>query len=187
MRQEDRMSTTSTLAMLAVAGIAAVVVAGAIKAKLARQGGAGSAPAFKAKALLTANELEFLLRLEAAAPELRFHAQVSMGALIQPATPRNNGKEYFRARGMFSQKIVDFVAQRKSDGSVVAIVELDDRTHSVEKDAKRDSMLTAAGYRTLRWSSKAKPNEATIRAQLNIERSAQTPPLGPAQTPAPPA
>jgi very-short-patch-repair endonuclease len=46
---------------------------------------------------------------------------------------------------MFSQKIVDFVAQRRSDGSIVAIIELDDRTHGSEKDAPRDEMLKSAG------------------------------------------
>ena len=39
---------------------------------------------FKARAFMTPNELEFLGRLEAAVPELRFHAQVAMGALLAP-------------------------------------------------------------------------------------------------------
>jgi len=39
----------------------------------------------RGRTLLTANELDFLLRLEAAVPEIRFHAQVAMGALLEPA------------------------------------------------------------------------------------------------------
>ncbi|MBE7942831.1 DUF2726 domain-containing protein [Ramlibacter aquaticus] len=132
-----------------------------------RREGSGNADVkFKPKALLTANELEFLGRLEAAAPELRFCPQVSMRALLEPAIPRKDGKAYFQARGMFSQKIVDFVAQRRSGGAIVAIVELDDRTHDGGKDAKRDAMLASAGYRVLRWQSRAKPDVAAIRAEL---------------------
>lgn len=122
---------------------------------------------FKAKPFLTSNELEFLERLELAAPELRFHAQVSMGALLQPATERSrDNRAYYSARGMFSQKIVDFVAQRKRGGTIVAIIELDDRTHDRVKDAKRDAMLAQGGYRTVRWHSRQKPSPAEIRLAL---------------------
>lgn len=134
-----------------------------VKSKLA-SGGAGAK--FKAKPLLTDNEMEFLSRLEGAAPELRFCPQVAMGALMDPAVTRGDRKAYYRLRGMFSQKIVDFVAQRRSDGQIVAVIELDDRTHDAEKDARRDEMLTSAGYRIVRWQSKSKPDSAAIRAAL---------------------
>lgn len=157
------MSTTSNLVtLLAIAGAGAIGLA-ILRAKLT--GGARDAK-FKPKALLTANELEFLGRLEAAAPELRFCPQVSMGALLDPAVSRRDGKAYYRLRGMFSQKIVDFVAQRRADGGIVAVIELDDRTHDSAKDAKRDAMLTGAGYRVVRWNSRSKPDMAKIRAQL---------------------
>lgn len=68
-----------------------------------------------------------------------------MGALLHPAVPRSASRTYFRLRGKLSQRIVDFMAQRRSDGTIVAIIELDDRTHDSEKDAKRDEMLTSAG------------------------------------------
>jgi hypothetical protein len=175
------MSTTSNILIaLGVVGIGAIVLA-ILKAKLSAV--ATGQTKFKKKAMLTANEFEFLARLEAAAPELRFCPQVSMGALIDPAVSRSDGKAYFRLRGMFSQKIVDFVAQKRSDGSIVAIVELDDRTHDSAKDAKRDSMLVSAGYRVVRWNSKTKPDAAVIRMELD------RPTLGPASRsdhPAPP-
>lgn len=157
------MSTGTNLAALAALGVALAAGAAFVKARV---GGAGATPKFKRKALLTANEAEFLARLEAAAPELRFCPQVAMGALLDPAAPRSDRSAYYRARGMFSQKIVDFVAQSRADGGVVAIVELDDRTHDSGKDAKRDAMLASAGYRVVRWSSKAKPDAAAIRAGL---------------------
>lgn len=158
------MSTASTIAVIAAVGILAFAVV-AIKAKIG-VGGPGSRPAFKRKTLLTPNELEFLARLESSAPELRFHAQVSMGALLDPAASSKDGREYFRARGMFSQKIVDFVAQARADGSIVAIIELDDRTHNSDKDGRRDAMLSSAGYKVVRWKSKSKPDAAAIRVEL---------------------
>lgn len=159
------MSTVFNLVTLAVVvGVAAICFA-VLKAKLAAGGASGDAK-FKAKPLLTANELEFLARLEAAAPELRFLPQVAMGALMDPAVPRSDRKAYYRLRGIISQKIVDFVAQRRLDGAIVAVIELDDRTHDADKDARRDEMLRSAGYQIVRWNSKSKPNADAIRAQL---------------------
>jgi hypothetical protein len=163
-------SLTSNLVTLVVLVGAASVAAAFLKAKL--EAGTGDAK-FKAKPLLTANELEFFGRLEAAVPELRFCPQVAMGALMVPAVPRSDGKAYYRLRGMFSQKIIDFVAQRRSDGSIVAVIELDDRTHDPEKDGRRDEMLKSAGYRTVRWNSRSKPDAAAIRAVLLAPQTVQ--------------
>lgn len=132
----------------------------------AGEGAVDASVKFKRKTLLTANELEFLSRLELAVPEWRFHAQVAMGAILDPAVARQDSKAYFRARGMFSQKIVDFVAQNRADGSIMAVIELDDKTHNADKDLKRDAMLTGAGYRVVRYQSKTKPDGASIRADL---------------------
>lgn len=155
-------ATSNVITLVVIAGAGAVALA-VLKAKLATHGGEAK---FKPKPLLTANEMEFLARLEAAAPELRIFPQVAMGALMEPAVPRGDRKAYYRLRGMFSQKIVDFVAQRRSDGGIVAVIELDDRTHDADKDARRDEMLKSAGYRILRWNSKKKPDAAAIRAAL---------------------
>lgn len=164
-------STALSLAALAALAFAAIAI---LKAKAGAP--AQEASAFKAKALLTPNELEFLSRLEAAAPELRFHAQVSMGAVLDAAVSRKQDpKAHMSARGKFSQKIIDFVAQRRDDGSIVAIIELDDRTHSADKDARRDAMLEQAGYNVVRWQSKHKPDAATIRQRLALPASPVAP------------
>ncbi len=159
----ENISTTSNLLTLAAIARAGAVGIAILKAKLA--GGGGEEAKFKQKAMLT-NELEFVARLEAAAPELRFFPQVAMGALLDPAVPKSDGNAYYRLRGMFSQKIVNFVAQPRSDGAVVAVIELDDRIHDSNKDAKHDSMLASAGYKVVRWYSKTKPDTAAIRAAL---------------------
>jgi very-short-patch-repair endonuclease len=159
------MSAVSTAITFAVfAGVAVVGIA-LLKAKSAVQ--PDGAARFKAKPLLTPNELEFLIRLETAAPELRFHAQVSMGAVLDAAVSRKmDAKAHMSARGRFSQKIIDFVAQRRDDAAIVAMIELDDRTHSADKDSKRNAMLEQAGYKVVRWQSKNKPDAIAIRAAL---------------------
>ncbi len=120
---------------------------------------------FKKKRLFTENEWEFLRLLETSVPEYRFFSQVAMGALMEPDVDRRD-RNYFRLRGRFSQKIVDFVAVDPRDGSVVAIIELDDRSHKREKDAQRDAMLGSAGYLTVRWNSSPRPKPPDIRNVL---------------------
>ncbi|MDB5960065.1 MAG: hypothetical protein JWP59_1359 [Massilia sp.] len=149
--------------MLVIVG---TVIAAFLLALRGKRGGK-QAPAFKARLFMSANEMEFLGRLEAAVPELRFHAQVAMGALLDPAMEKQgNSRAWQQARNMFSQKIVDYVAQRRDNGKIVAVIELDDRTHKADKDARRDAMLQQAGLRTVRWQSKAKPGSAEILAAL---------------------
>ena len=117
------------------------------------------------RALLTENELDFLHRLEAAFPDYRIMCQVSMGALMEPDV-RGGSPDFLSIRARFAQKVVDFVLL---DGAleVVALVELDDRTHRVERDAERDAMTASAGYVTLRYQSRAKPEPAELRAELH--------------------
>ena len=121
----------------------------------------------KARVFLTANEFEFLNRLEAAVPEARFHAQVAMGALLEPAFGKKaDPRAYMSLRGTFSQKVVDFVAQDRVSGNLLAVIELDDRTHNTAKDNKRDEMLREGGYHVIRWQSTAKPDATAIRDAL---------------------
>ena len=164
------MRSLFNMAIVVALGISvvALVVMGlaALRARRDWEAGAPHSGGVKAKRLLTDNEFEFLARLEAACPELRFHAQVSMGAVLEPSVPRSDRKAFLRVRGRFAQKIIDFVAQDRNSGDVVAIIELDDRTHNTEKDAKRDDLLQSAGYRTVRWDAKNKPNAVAIRAML---------------------
>lgn len=147
--------------------LAIVALAGA---GLLLTGGRGGPAAFARKRFLTGNEREFLGRLERALPEMRVHAQVAMGALLQPAARQGRSKaetrRHWQARGRFSQKICDFVLEDRRTGEVFAIVELDDRTHDPAKDKLRDAMLRQAGYRTIRWNSRAKPERERIRAEV---------------------
>ncbi len=129
-------------------------------------------PAFKVvkRALLTENEKEFLRRLETAFPQHRIMSQVCMGALMSPHV-RGGSSDYLAIRGRFAQKVVDYVILDDAL-EVVALVELDDRTHRQEKDALRDAMTAAAGYVTLRYRSREKPEPQRIRADLSLLHAA---------------
>lgn len=116
--------------------------------------------------LLTPNELEFYHRLKRALPGFDILAQVAMGALLSPAVPRTS-RDYLRIRGTFAQKFVDFVICDPKTLAVIALVELDDRTHNAGKDAQRDAMLKEAGYHVVRWQSRNKPLEPDIRAAIS--------------------
>jgi hypothetical protein len=119
---------------------------------------------YKSKPLMTENEKEFFNRLVEALPNHYVFSQVALGALLQPNVKGNN-KKYYSVRGTFAQKIADYVVCDQSM-SIIAIVELDDKTHSNDKDGKRDLMLEQAGYKVIRWNSKKKPSAVEIRDKI---------------------
>lgn len=121
---------------------------------------------YKKKELLTDNEREFFLRLQRALAGYVICPQVSMGAILQPNVSRKDNKRYFKIRGTFAQKIIDYVICDPKTLQVLAIIELDDRSHSLEKDKARDKMLASAGYKLMRWQSKKKPTEEEIKAEF---------------------
>ncbi|MDO4906047.1 MAG: DUF2726 domain-containing protein [Lautropia sp.] len=119
----------------------------------------------KARPLLTDNETEFCHRLEDALPEFRILVQVSMGALIEPDLDDEEHVppgRFLSIRGRFAQKVVDFVIV-DDEYQVIALIELDDSTHDPDKDAKRDAITDMAGYLTLRYDSRQKPEPEEIR------------------------
>jgi len=115
------------------------------------------------KPLLTPNETEFFYRLTRALPHHWVFPQVSFAAfLTDDGKLGKNARWSLRAK--FDRKIADFVICERGGLKIVAIVELDDRTHSASADRKRDALTKAAGYQTLRFPSKQKPTEAEIAA-----------------------
>lgn len=118
---------------------------------------------YKSRQILTRNETEFYNRMVSALPEYVVHTQIAMSALIEPRVDRmKDGSEYMRLRAKFSQKYVDFVVCRPGKLEVIAIVELDDITHDLAKDALRDEMLEGAFYNVVRWHSRSKPDRNEI-------------------------
>lgn len=115
---------------------------------------------YKGRQLMTANEVEFFNRLVTALPDHYIFPQVSMQALIEAAS--NDNKQAHSDRLRIAQQRADYVICN-SACEVVAVVELDDRTHLATKDQVRDSRLEQAGIRTVRFQSRNKPTTEAIR------------------------
>lgn len=84
-------------------------------------------PRFLRRQFLSDAEKRVLGYLELALPTHRIMAQVAMGALLK--AEENGRKRSYASRNRFAQKIVDFVVVSPDTAEVVALVELDDRTH----------------------------------------------------------
>lgn len=135
----------------------------------------------RARPMFTPILHQFLRQLEEAVPEIRFCPQVSMAALVEPQAPRSLG-DLAQALGTFGHKRVAVVATARSDGAVIALIEIEraeapggDRTHN------RDALTAQAGYLTIRWNPKRLPVKAEIRRIL-LEAAGRT-----AQSESPPA
>lgn len=124
----------------------------------------------KRKSLLTVNEAEFFRRLQRALPAFAVFPQVSFAALLTD-DGRLTAKARWSVRARFDRKIADFVICDRHTLQVVAIVELDDRTHSASADRQRDAITRAAGYQTIRFQSKQKPTEAEIAGLFQHARA----------------
>jgi very-short-patch-repair endonuclease len=134
-------------------------------------------PQVRAKPLLTDRERAALAIIERTLPHARVYVQVSMGALLRSKAGLGQS-ETMRTRNRFSQKIVDFVIEDRASGTILALVELDDRSHDAMRDRQRDAMTASAGYRTIRLAA-GRLNQGDIAARL---QPLQPQPAIPAQT-----
>lgn len=83
-----------------------------------------------------------------------------MSALLESAS--SDEKVAHSDRLSIAQQRVDYiVCTRRCE--VVAVVELDDKTHSRAKDELRDARLEQAGIRTVRFQARHKPKVEAIR------------------------
>lgn len=151
-----------SLYLLIAAFIVLTVLVAAMKAAEGRA-------RYKAREIMTPNEIEFFRRLNAALPDYWIFTQVAMSALIQP--DMGQGKAYMSAFGKIAQKRVDY-AIYDDYMNLVAVVELDDRTHNKRNDAIRDAYMASAGIRTIRFESRRKPDTETIRQALQRKQVA---------------
>jgi hypothetical protein len=108
---------------------------------------------------MTDNEREFYQRLLAACPDCQIWPQVPILALVRPDA-KEGSRAFWIAFKRISNTRVDWVVVR--DMEVIAIVELDDRSHDARKDAQRDKVLKSCGYRVIRFSSSRRPDPRQI-------------------------
>jgi hypothetical protein len=116
--------------------------------------------------LMTPMERRTIAYIEQAVPGARVHAQVSMGALIKPRSglsAKDRGRVFFS----FAAKRIDYVLEDRRSGEIMALVELDDRTHDSAADQKRDCLTKAAGYLTIRIPATERPTRETVADRLN--------------------
>jgi hypothetical protein len=122
------------------------------------------------KPLLTPNETEFFHRLERALPTYRIFPQISFAAFLTDDGKLSH-KARWSVRARFDRKIADFVICESGSLRIVAIIELDDRTHVASADRQRDAITKAAGYQTFRFQSRQKPSHAEIATLFEHARA----------------
>ena len=123
------------------------------------------------KPLMTANEREFFGRLKRALPGYEVFPQVAFAAILTDDGKSFSAKARWNVRARFDRKMADFVICDRKTLAVVALVELDDRTHTASADRQRDAITKAAGYKTIRFQSKQKPSQAEIAALFQHARA----------------
>jgi len=146
-----------TLVLLAVVAVVLVML------KRRATSGAGDAPwPFYAKKPLTQPEQVLYHRLVAAMPECIVLAQVQLSRVLG----EKKGFSFNEWNNRINRMSLDFVVCLK-DSTIVAAVELDDKTHEkasrVEADAKKEKALSAASVTLVRWQVSALPDKYTIR------------------------
>lgn len=148
-----------TLLVLLLVVLAALLVAA--KSKASR--GVARTGTYRRRKLMTDNEAEFFGRLVVALPNHYVFPQVAMSALLE--TTSSDRKTAHSDRLKIAQQRVDYVICTNSC-EVVAVVELDDRTHSAAKDQLRDARLEQGGIRTVRFQAHSKPKAEAIRRMI---------------------
>jgi NOL1/NOP2/fmu family ribosome biogenesis protein len=118
---------------------------------------------FYAKNPLTTPEQVLYWRLIKALPDHIVLAQVQCSRVLGV----KRGFKFNEWNNRINRLSYDFVICKK-DGSVVAAIELDDKTHEssrrAETDAKKQRATEAAGVILVRWSVAKMPDEVVIRA-----------------------
>lgn len=116
---------------------------------------------FYARKPLSNPEQVLYFRLLKALPNHMVLAQVQLSRFLG-VKKGNNFQSWLNRINRMS---ADFVICNK-DANVIAVIELDDATHTSQKrqeaDAKKDKALNSAGLKVIRWNVKAIPNETEI-------------------------
>jgi hypothetical protein len=117
-------------------------------------------PRYRRQPVMTANEREFYGRLLFAFPDCEIWPQVPILALVRPDA-KEGTRAFWLAFRRISNARVDWVIAQDTD--VIAIVELDDRSHDPGNDAERDRILRSCGYKVVRFHSNRRPDPWQIQ------------------------
>jgi Protein of unknown function (DUF2726) len=127
-----------------------------------------------AKKLLTEREQSLYQSLLRLYPNYKLFIQVALSQLIG-IDRKHPERESIRAR--YKQLVADFVFCRE-DLSVVAVIELDDRSHEradrQDADARKNKALADAGIRLVRIPAGKLPSEDALRALIDADGKSQS-------------
>jgi hypothetical protein len=125
-----------------------------------------------ARSLLSKRENEFYHNLLALYPGHQIFVQVALSQLIN-VDPNHPECDSIRAR--YKQLVADFVLCGR-DLSVIAVIELDDRSHEradrQDADARKNKALADAGIRLVRVPAGRLPTAERLRKLLDANRPA---------------
>ena len=115
---------------------------------------------------ITKTELILYYRLVNALPDKIILSQVQLSRVLGVKKGYNFGEWHNRINRMS----LDFVVCRKEDAGIIAVIELDDKSHEKEErikaDKKKDKALESANIRIIRWKVQDMPDERTIKQEL---------------------
>ncbi|MBU1235403.1 MAG: DUF2726 domain-containing protein [Gammaproteobacteria bacterium] len=155
-----------SLPILVVLFAVLVLVVRFVLPKLKGDSGREANPPYFAKKPLTDPEREMFARLQEAMPECVVLAQVALSSLVG-VKERDDWRRWFNR---ISQKSVDFVLCLPQDFTVVAVIELDDISHTrsdrQRADTAKDVALRVAGHPIIRFKVQAMPAVEELRAAL---------------------
>ena len=157
-----------------VAGAIAAIAVLAVLLTIKRQRPAGGDTALRYRQVkpLTGPEQTLYWRLREALPECVVLSQVTFSRFMKPDTGGLAPMPVYRAlQNRISQKTLDFLVCLP-DFTVVAAVELDDRSHRGDADRQRDELLNAANITVIRVSVDDIPSAQRIREAFTSDKVA---------------
>lgn len=154
-----------TLLPIAIVFVIVAVLAIAIIPRLLKDSGPRGPWPYYIKKPLTQPEQILYHRLIKALPEHIVLAQVQVSRVLGV----RKGHSFHEWNNRINRMSYDFVVC-KMDSSVIAAIELDDKSHEDGKreatDQKKDKASADAGLRVIRWNVKSLPSEEAIRTAI---------------------
>lgn len=133
---------------------------------------------YLSKKPLTATETKFYHLLVQALPDHVVLAQVQISSFLKVDKSRIKHTDSYRWFNHIAQQSIDYLICTK-DFSIVAAIELDDKSHAkaeaITRDIKKTNNLAAANVPLIRWHAEAMPELETIKQTiLNFATSSES-------------
>ena len=140
---------------------------------------------YLSKAPLTTTEAKFYRTLVQALPEYIVLVQVQLSSFLKVDQIQIKRQDYYRWFNPIAQQSVDYLICTR-EFSVIAAIELDDKSHekseAIVRDTKKTKNLEAAKVPLIRWHAEAMPELDTIRkAILNYNKDVENHQLNPSE------